>query len=38
MSADGIVAKLKRDYKYSITRLCSDPPELRFVIFKNLIQ
>jgi len=32
MSPTGIVAKLRRDYNYSITRLCTDPPDFRFVI------
>jgi hypothetical protein len=32
MGSDGIVAKLRRDYQYSVTRLCSDAPDFRFVI------
>jgi hypothetical protein len=38
MGADGIIAKLKRDYKYSVTRLCTDPPDFRFVLLKNMIK
>lgn len=32
MNPDGLVGKLKRDYQYSITRLCSDSSHFRFVL------
>lgn len=35
MSADGIIAKLRRDFKYSISRLCTDSPQNRYVILKG---
>lgn len=35
MGADGIVARLRRDYKYSVTRLCTDPEGFRFEFCQN---
>jgi hypothetical protein len=32
MNAEGIIGILRRDYQYSVTRLCTDPQELRFVV------
>ena len=31
MGGDGIVAKLKRDHRYSVTRLCTDAADFRVV-------
>jgi hypothetical protein len=38
MGPDGIIKKLRRDHKYSVTRLCTDPLASRFVIYKNMIK